>query len=31
MKDAFDGSTIEILYGKGYVSNLPLGEDEAPN
>ena len=31
VKDAFDGSTIEILYGKGYVSNLPLGEDEAPD
>lgn len=24
VNDAFDGSTIEILYGKGYISNLPL-------
>ncbi len=27
VKNAFDGSTIEILYGKGYVSNLPLSEE----
>ena len=27
--DAFDGSTIEILHGRGYVANLPLdGEEE---
>lgn len=28
VKDAFDGSTIEILYGKGYISNLPLDEGD---
>ncbi len=28
VNDAFDGSTIEILYGKGYVSNLPLNEEQ---
>ena len=31
VKDAFDGSTIEILYGKGYVSNLPLSEEGPGN
>lgn len=29
VKDAFDGSTIEILYGKGYLSNLPPSEDKS--
>ncbi len=29
VEDAFDGSSIEILYGKGYVSNLPMSEEEA--
>lgn len=29
VKNAFDGSTIEILYGKGYISNLPLSEEES--
>jgi len=29
VKEAFDGSTIEILYGKGYVTNLPLSEEES--
>lgn len=28
VNDAFDGSTIEILYGKGYVSNLPLDVEQ---
>ncbi len=28
VNDAFDGSSIEILYGKGYVSNLPLSEGQ---
>ena len=23
VEDAFDGSSIEILYGKGYIGNLP--------
>ncbi len=23
VSDAFEGSTVEILYGKGYVKNLP--------
>lgn len=31
VKDAFDGSTIEILYGRGYVSNLPLSEEGSGN
>ncbi len=31
MKDAFDGSTIEILYVKGYVANLPLSESLSYN
>ena len=31
VKDAFDGSTIEILYGRGYVSNLPLSEEDSGN
>ena len=26
--DAFDGSTIQILYGQGYIANLPSGETE---
>ena len=29
VNDAFDGSTIEILYGKGYISNLPLEKEQA--
>ncbi len=29
VENAFDGSTIEILYGKGYISNLPLSEEES--
>jgi len=24
VNDAFDGSTIQILHGKGYIANLPL-------
>jgi dipeptidyl aminopeptidase/acylaminoacyl peptidase len=28
VNDAFDGSTIEILYGKGYISNLPLDTEQ---
>ena len=28
VNNAFDGSTIQILYGKGYISNLPLSEEE---
>ncbi|MGB5335840.1 MAG: S9 family peptidase [Woeseiaceae bacterium] len=26
--NAFDGSSIQLLYGKGYISNLPLESDE---
>ncbi|MGB5337164.1 MAG: prolyl oligopeptidase family serine peptidase, partial [Woeseiaceae bacterium] len=25
--NAFDGSSIQLLYGKGYISNLPLESD----
>lgn len=28
VNDAFDGSTIQILYGQGYIANLPSGETE---
>lgn len=27
VNDAFDGSSIEILYGSGYIENLPKAED----